>query len=330
VILLNWNGWRHTVECLESVLRLRYPCFQVVVCDNASTDGSVEQIAAWAAGSVPALAPGHPFWAGASAVPKPVPCVVHAREAAEAGGEAGDDAGVVVVRNGANDGFAAGNNVGLRYALARGDADYVWLLNNDTVAHADSLAVLVAHAEAEPSLGMVGAKLLFYDEPQRVQAAGGGTLARWNGSTRLLGGGEPDDGRWDVRLAPGYVHGASLLARAAVVREVGLLDPTYFMYSEEVDWCLRAQRAGWAMGYAPAARVWHKEGRASATSASQVRDYHGVRSRLILMRKFFPHLLPLALAFSVYQCVLPKVVRRQPDRLRAVLRAYGEFFRGAV
>lgn len=327
VLLLNWNGWEHTLECIESVLRLTCTNAQVIVCDNDSSDGSVERIVGWAAGTVTAPQSTMPGAEALPPIPKPVLCVVHDRAAAEAGGAAGDKhARVVVLRTGSNGGFAFGNNVGLRYVLARGDAEYVWLLNNDTVVDPGSLSALVDAAEADPGLGMVGAKLLFYDEPDCMQAAGGGTLAHWNGSTRLVGEGARDTDRCDGSVEPEYVHGASLLVRTSLLREVGLMDETYFMYSEEVDWCLRARRAGWKLGYAPAARVWHKDGRASAASPSYVRDFHSLRSRLILVRKFYPGFLPLALVHSVYQCVLPKVVRRQPNRLRAVLRAYADFF----
>jgi GT2 family glycosyltransferase len=332
VLLLSYNAGEHATECLESLLRLRHRPSAIVVCDNASPDGSAGRVRAWAAGEAPAPVPADP---GLRALvdppaPKPLRLVEHDRAAAEAGGGAEDArAEVVLVRTGANAGFAAGNNVGLRYVLARGDADYVWLLNPDTVVDPDALGALVGAAEADPRVGMVGGKLLYYHAPGRVQAAAGGRLARWNGSTRLDGEGDPDDGRWDRPGEPGYVHGACLLVRTALVREVGLLDEAYFMYSEEVDWCLRARRAGWRTAYAPGARVWHKEGM-SVGRKSALQDYHSVRSRLILLRKFYPLLLPLGVAHSLYQALLPKLVRRQPERLRAVARAYRDFWSGAA
>lgn len=323
VLLLNWNGWRDTLECLDSLFRMHYPHFRVVVCDNASSDESVERIAAWADGLLAAPAGASPA-RSAEEVAKPLPYALLDRAEAERGG-GGEDAPLVLVQNGSNGGFAAGNNVGLRYALARG-ADYVWLLNNDTVVAPDTLGELVAAAEADPGAGMVGAKLLFYDEPETIQAAAGGKLTRWNGFTSLYGSGEEDRGDWDRPLEPDYVHGASLLVRAGVAREVGLMDERYFLYSEEVDWSVRTRRAGWRLGYAHRARVWHKEGRTARQDGGVGREYHSTRSRFILIWTHYPRLLPLALAYSVYRTVLPKVVRRQPERARAAMRAYRDFF----
>lgn len=330
VSITSYNGWADTLECLESLLRSDYPNLCVVVCDNGSVDGTQEKMREWAAGRLAAHVPEDERLRGFvhPPLPKPLPMIVHDRATAEAGGGPEDEgARLVLVDVGSNRGFSGGTNVGLRYGLARGDLGFGLLLNNDTVVHPGAVSALVDAAEANPRWGMVGGKLLYYDEPGTVQAAGGGELSRWNACTRLHGGGEPDDGRWDAPMEPeAYVHGACLLARGEALREVGLIDEAFFIYSEEVDWCLRFRAAGWGLGYAPAARVWHKEGRGIGFK-SPMQDYHGVRGRLMLLRKHYPAFLPLGFVHSVYQSLLPKVVRRQPDRLKAVLRAYRDFFR---
>jgi len=325
VLILNYNGWKDTIECLESLFRMRYPRFQVVVCDNASADGSVERIEEWARGALVAERedPALPEPGGAP-VPKPVPCVVLDREEAERGG-GGTSAPLVVVRNGVNGGFAAGNNVGLRYVLARGDAEYVWLLNPDTVVHADALAALVHAAEADPRLAMTGGRLMFYHHPDVIQVVGGGTLSRWKGTTDLYGRFAPGD----TEPVPGpmdYIHGACILVRREVLRSVGLMDERYFLYSEEVDWCLRALGAGWRLGYAAECRVWHKEG-ASMTEVRPTQEYQTIRSRLILMRSHFPLRFPAIVAFNLVGNVIPKLRRRQPEGLRLVLSVFHDYFR---
>jgi GT2 family glycosyltransferase len=327
VLLLNWRTAAHTLECLETIFRLRHPDVRVVVCDNGSDDDSLARIRAWAEGGGDAVPAVHEALRPLFAAPlaRPIPFVEYDRAQAEAGGgPEPEGTRLVLVRNGENLGFTAGNNVGFRYALARGDADWVWMLNNDTVVAPDALDALLAAAGDDPRVGMVGSKLLFYDEPDVVQAAAGGVLTRWQGTTRLLGG-EPDRGQWDDLGEPEYIHGASLLARGEVLREVGLLDERYFIYSEEVDWCLRTRAAGFRLAYAPGSRVWHKEGR-SIGQKSAFQDYHAVRSKLLLVQKHFPALLPAALLHTAWRSLLPKVVRLQPQRLKAVLRAYRDFF----
>ncbi|MDP9349611.1 MAG: glycosyltransferase family 2 protein [Gemmatimonadota bacterium] len=327
VLLLNWRGWKDTIECLESVLRQPYPRYQVIVCDNDSGDGSLERIAAWARGELAAdAALGHLVSARSTPpVRKPVPCVHLTREEAECGA---GDAPLVLVQTGGNLGFAGGNNVGLRYAMARGDAAYVWLLNNDTVVDPGALLAMVQVAESDPEVGMVGSKLLYYDEPGRIQAAGGGRVIPWQGLTAFLGEGEEDRRQWEEPLDPDYITGASLLVRASLVEELGGLDERYFLYSEEVDWCLRARERGWRLRYAPGSLVWHKGGK-SVGHRSALHDYHTVRGMLLLVRRFYPALLPAAFLYSMYRCVAPKVFRLQFGRLRAVLRAYRDFLSNA-
>ncbi len=309
VLLLNWHGWSDTIECLESVFRQKYGNYQVTVCDNDSGDDSVARIRAWAAGEA-------------------IPFVEYYRDRGEEGGEPSDaTVPLVLLHTGENLGFAGGNNVGLRYALARGDAEYVWLLNNDTVVDADALAHKVALAETDPRIGMLGAKICYYDEPGIIQAIGGGNVVRWKGMAPLVGSGCADDGSWRETKEVDCILGASLLVRAATVRDVGLLDERYFMYAEEMDWCERARRRGWRLLYSPGSTVWHKDGR-STGRRSPAQDYYSVRSTLTFVKKFEPQLLPITVLYTLYRCLLPKIVRRQPERLRAVLRAYGDFARG--
>jgi hypothetical protein len=328
VLLLNWRGWADTIECLESVFRQRYANYRVIVCDNASPDDSVERIRGWAAGKLQAaVADGHPLARLTSPpVPKPLSLAEYDRATAEGGGGPGvDDASIVLIHTGENLGFAGGNNVGIRFALSRGDADYVWLLNNDTVVDPDALAIMVERAEGDSEIGMVGAKLLHYDEPAVVQAIAGGMLTSWQGLATHVGSGTRDDGRWTEPMEVDCIVGACLLVKTVVVRDVGLLDETYFIYSEELDWCWSARKNGWKLIYAPGSVVWHKVS-STMGQKSPLQEYHAARGTLYFVEKHFPRLFPIAFGYSLYRTLLPKLVRRQPERARAVLRAYRDYF----
>jgi GT2 family glycosyltransferase len=335
VLLVNYGGWQDTIECLESLLRLDYPSFRIIVCDNGSTNGSLERLKAWADGS---LAP-DPAESdrlrhlSSPPVPKPVPYREYDRATAERGGRPGpDDAPLVLMQTGQNLGFAGGNNVGLRYLMARGETGYVWLLNNDTVVAPDSLSELVAVAERDETLGVVGARLLHYADPDVVQAAGGGELRHWSGVGRLRRerdaveeNGSTRRGRRRPRRLD-YVTGSSMLVPLRVVTSVGLLDERYFAYSEEADWCLRMRAQRLQMAYAPAAKVWHKGGR-SIGQEHPLQDYFVERNGLLLVRKFFTPYVPLAIANSVVRSLIPKLRRGEWARAAAVARAYRDFFR---
>lgn len=332
VLIVNWHGWQDTIECLESLLRQAYGSFRIVVCNNDPADDSLEKIQEWAAGRmISGAAPEHPLaelWD--PPVTKPIEVVRYTRAEAETRG-AGDDGGarLVLIETGDNLGFAGGNNVGLRYVQRQPDAAYVWLLNNDTVVAPDALSSLVKLAEARPDAGIIGSKLLHYDRSDILQTAAGGTVVSWRGLTTHLGEDEPDEGQWDEVIEVDYVTGASMLVRRSLLESVGELDERYFLYSEEVDWCLRSRAIGWTLLYAPGSRVWHKGGQ-SVQYRSPLHDYYTVRSMLLLVRKFHPMLLPFTFLYSLYRCLAPKVVRRQGRRFGAVILAYRDFLRMVI
>jgi GT2 family glycosyltransferase len=326
VLLVNYNGWRDTLECLESIFRLDYPDVRVIVCDNGSSDGSIERIQAWAKGTEAATLGrvAAPHTVHDTSVRKPIHCVLGDRAQAEGGTLRDVDAQLVLVRLGENLGFTGGNNVGLRYVQAGNEAGggLVWILNNDTVVESSALREMVVRLTEDSALGAIGATVFWYDRPDSVQVAGGGRLSRWSGFTkvaRVQSGARSESMRFD------FISGACMLIRLDVLRQVGLLDERYFMYSEEVDWCLRMRQVGMELGYAPQARVWHK-GEGSIQRHSDRRDYHTVRSALLLIHKFEPGRLPVAVAWSITRCLIPKLVRRQWRRARPVMTAYRDFF----
>jgi GT2 family glycosyltransferase len=329
VLLVSYGRWPDTLECLESLFRLDYPDLRVVVCDNGSADGSLERVKAWADGRLTAEPVDSRRLRRLSWPPvrKPVPYSEYDRACAERGGSpASQETPLVVVQTGENLGFAGGNNVGLRYLLSRREAGYVWLLNNDTVVAPDALRKLVAVAEADDEIGVVGARLYHYSSPDVVQAAGGGTIRKWHGVGRLLTDEKAAANPANVAERLDYVTGASMLIPIRVLARVGLLDERYFAYAEEADWCFKMRAQGFRLAYCPDAEVWHKEGRSIGLD-SPLQDYYIERNALLLVRRFFAPFIPLAIPYSVYRSLLPKLVRGQWARAAAVARAYRDFAR---
>ena len=319
IVILNYNGWRYTVECLESLGHLDYPRWWVVLVDNGSNDDSVEQLRAWARGEVRVEGPyvKEPGWR------KPVPIAEYDGEPPESGGGEESEAPIVLIRLADNRGFAGGNNVAIRYALRRG-ADWTWLLNNDTVVAPESLREMLKAGQSDPQIAVVGCKLLYYDRPDIIQAAGGGRFYFWLGISRHYGWNRKDDGRWDRAFEPHYVTGASMLVRDRSWWDVGYFDDSFFFYGEEVEWHLRARRRGWSMRYVPSAIVYHREG-GSLLEATQ-RDYLATYSRLRLCRRY--RSAALLGASAVNTCVaLRRLLWGDWQRTKAVLRAIAAAWR---
>jgi GT2 family glycosyltransferase len=163
---------------------------------------------------------------------------------------------VELVVNESNLGFAAGNNEGMRYALQRG-ADCLLLLNNDTRVDPKVLTALVRACEANPALGLASPKVYYFDRPQVIYYAGArrGWLPLL---PRLVGAGEEDHGQCEQPQEVDYVWGQAMFIKREVIEKIGLLDPRFFMYYEDADYCLRAREAGYRIACVPSARVWHK------------------------------------------------------------------------
>lgn len=297
IVMVNWNGWEDTIACIQSCLALDYPAFRIVVCDNGSRDQSLERITAWARGEMSiSMDPASPVPSLAPRLPRSV--ATFDRAAAEAGDD-GNDAELVLIDTGGNLGFAGGNNVGLRWTLAR-EIDHAWLLNNDTVVPADALTHLVDAAAADPRVGLIGSTMIEYHRPDTLQAYAGAIDLRTFRGRHLGTGRHADAVEAAVAADPLRTHellypiGASMLATGPFLRSVGLMEESYFLYYEEADWVLRA-RPAFRAGLAPASRVYHKIG-ASAGSTPQGISARSVgflyRSRLRAARRFAPGQLP--------------------------------------
>src|SRR5699024_1368336 len=227
IILVNWNGWKDTVECLRSLQKLDYPDYSVIVVDNGSSDQSVQQI-------------------------RQRVTDIH------------------LIENEENLGFAGGNNVGIRHALER-EADYIWLLNNDTVVKADTLSHLVRRIERGTNIGICGSKLIYYHDRDKLQALGGGYFNKWLGTITTLGSQKSADisiNLEEVETSLDYIIGASMLVTKEFLNEVGLLNEEYFLYYEEIDWAMRSGDQ-FQLGFAPKSIVYHKEGASTGGQKSQ-------------------------------------------------------------
>ncbi len=240
IVIVNYQTPRLTVECLASLKEeLGKPVlFTVTVVDNNSGDGSVEYLI-------------------------------------EAVKENGWQAWVNILPLPENGGFAYGNNRAIQKIIeTRGLTDYIWLLNPDTVVLAGSCGALVRFLDEHPEVGIVGSRLEDPDGTPQVSAFRDHSVVSEFLSAFRLGLASTLLHKWVVAQAPqsvypvktDWVSGASMMIRGAVFDDVGLLDEKYFMYFEEVDFCLKARKEGWPCWYVPASRVVHLVGAASGIS----------------------------------------------------------------
>jgi len=281
IILLNWNGWRDTVACVESCRRLTYPNFRLVIVDNGSSDGS---------GAI-------------------------LRERCP-------DA--ELIQAGDNLGFAGGNNIGIRRALEQG-AEYVWLLNNDTVVDAEALSALVRVAEDDEATGMVGSKIFYHDNTRLIWYAGAALDPKMPHRLHHHGLNREDRGQYDEVCPAGFITGCSLLARREMVEAVGLMDEEFFLYFEDADWSARAAARGWKLMFCPQSVVYHKVSMSVGGSGSPVAFYYSARNLLHFVRRNFPGRFYSALAYDLFEYVLVNVKKGRRAAARGALKGIGDY-----
>jgi GT2 family glycosyltransferase len=236
VIVLNWNRWRDTEECVAALVDLDYSNYRLIVVDNASTDGSVERLKASTA----------------------VNCEL--------------------VRADVNLGYAGGNNLGIRLALAQ-QAEYIWILNNDARPQPQTLYELVLAAAAQPNYGVLASPQIRLSDRENIATAFFDRDDRLSG-IHCTGCEQPGSSH----RADG-LRGPSLLLRSPALRAVGLFDESYFHYYEDDDLMERMRLGGWALGLACRAPVLHSVG-ASLPYGTPQALYYLWRNRLLFQRRF--------------------------------------------
>lgn len=302
IIILNWNGWKDTVECLESLYQNKYDNYKVILVDNASEDESLEKIAEYCQGRIELSST----------------CVEYQRDNKplsfiQIDGEEVNrkfntlDYKLLLIKNRENQGFAIGNNIGMRFALNNFNPDYFLLLNNDTVLGPEFLFELVNTGESSKEIGFVGPKTYLYNDEDVIQAAGGGNIDFSRGESHEVAFMKKDTGKFDKNMELDYVGGSCLLVKKEVTDRIGFLDEEFYMYWEDVDWCFTGREAGYKSIYSYKSRIWHKYG---TSSQDHFKTYYHNRNRLYFMKKhapsgyyqkFMAHYLPEILRESGYQ-----------------------------
>lgn len=189
------------------------------------------------------------------------------------------------VATGMNIGFAAGSNLGIKMALEQG-CDAIMLLNNDTVFGPELFQDLLAGLDTY-QCDMTTPKMLYFDPPSKIWAAGG-HLNKWLGyRNHHDGAGQPDDGRFDRPRRVTFTPFCCILMRRSVIETVGYLDEKYFVYTEDADYCFRAMNEGLSLWYLPEAKLWHKVSSLTGGGGTPFLIRYCTRNRAYFLYKHF-------------------------------------------
>lgn len=246
IIILNWNNASDSINCLTSLQNLDYGNYDVVLIDNASTDDSVEQIRA---------------------------CYPN----------------IKIVESSSNLGVGGGRNIGIDLVLEQVSdhpekaPEYIVFLDNDTETDRGFLSELVTVAQAGPEIGVLGCKVYYMDKPNRIWAAGG-KLFFYRGTAALRGMDEQDVKQYDIQEEIDFAVGCAFMVSREALLNVGKFDSIFGIYwGEEIDWCIRAKKAGYLIVYVPHAKIFH---RTSRTTPGANYWQQKARNLFILMRRY--------------------------------------------
>ena len=286
VVILAWNEYRFTRECLTSVLALDPGPDRVLLVDNGSTDRTAEKVQA---------------------------------EFPE----------VEVLRLDRNRYFAGGVNEGFRRAMDQG-ARSILLLNNDVVLERSALETMSEALRADPNRAAVSPRIYYYDRPDVIWFAGG-IVGGGFGLIRHRGVNRKEEKLRDSPREVGYVSGAAALFSREGLESVGLLDPSYVIYVEDVDWSARAREKGFKLWYTPEAKVWHHVSATTGGGLTPLKAYFRLRSGALYLARH-ARAGERALAFGAYFCwtawLLARAVANGEIRSAAALIAgFADFTR---
>ncbi|MGQ9617687.1 MAG: glycosyltransferase family 2 protein [Candidatus Aminicenantia bacterium] len=330
IIVIMKDNWKDTIECLQSLQSINYDNFVVVLVDNGSEEGYLNKIIEWSRGEIPL----ETRFVKHEKDKFPVNLVIYSKEEAERGGMEEKELQIkdlpfyrklVLIRISENIGFAGGNNVGIKYSIAKG-AEYILLLNNDTVVNKELLKEMIKTMNSDDRIGIVGGKIYFYSDPEILQEVGGARFYPFFGIVRPVGRKKLDKGQFSEDFEVDYASGCCTFAKRKMIEEIGFLDEDFFHYWEETDWNIRARKKGWKVICSSRAKVWHK---LSSTSGykSPFSDYYFTRNSLILTKKHYPFFVPIVFIFDFYKIPV-RMIKGQWKNLRAVLKGNIDFLRG--
>lgn len=324
IVILNWNEWKDTIECLESVFQMNYPNYNVVVVDNGSTDKSVEKIKRYAHGELVPQSDLIKY----SEDNKPIEILEYRWSNTEEKGhqnkldlETFSNDKLILLKNEENLGYTGGNNRGIKFALEKFQPNFVVILNNDTVVDTEFLRKLIKHAQKKEKFGLLGPSILNYNQDSssdhpalRLSFLPGFTSPHLN---KVYTSEEKNVIR--KALFKGgvvFLGGACLLLKPSVFREVDGFDERFFCYLDEIDLAARIVKRGYDLGAVEESKIWHKSHSSTGgpSEFSEIRSYYRIRNRILNFKKHGARLyLPLFYLHLFFIVVLSQLSKAFRD-----------------
>lgn len=216
---------------------------------------------------------------------------------------------VVYIKAPVNEGYAAGNNIGINYVLQNTDAEYIWIINNDIIPQPNAATSMVDELKNINNKAICGSVLLYYDDNDlpnqttKVQCYGGGIYYTFIGKTKLLFKNMLLPAlKNQAKQNPDFIMGASMMVHTSIFAEIGLLPEEYFMYFEELDWQTLAKRHNYKLLVADGSLVFHLD---SLSTKNKRHSFHYLlnRASVIFTKKYYWFFVPGVLIFRLFEAL---------------------------
>lgn len=278
IIIVNWNGLADTIECMNSLYKIDYGNFEIIIIDNASENNEPNKLRS-------------------------------------------EFKDVTIVELHRNLGFANANNIGILMGIQR-NAEYVLLLNNDTIVDELFLKELVLAGESNPNIGIIGPTMYYYDKRSKVWFSGG-KINLYTRHVQQIKNLTLVNGRQN--RPTDYIAGACMLVKKEVFAKIGFLPREYFLGWEDIDFCISAKRSGYQVIFVPSSYIWHKVSRSYKRKNLAYRQvFFGFRNRVILRFKylrgfrFYFFLILQMLGIVPIHMAYYLLVYRDPSRIKQI------------
>lgn len=293
IIILNWNGWKDTTECLDSICLNEYPFYDIIVIDNGSDNESLRQIAHYCeCRKFESLE--ESSFLDEGRVLRTFGYAICDNSCLDLDVQINRKR-LIVIDNGINSGFPEGNNIGIRYAIKYLNPDFFFLLNNDTIVDKGFLTALIDNVPYDPHIAGFGPKIYLFSDPNRLQAIGvriksnifsrvGIKLVKVS-DFRFIGYFEEDNGQYDTVERVDSLIGCGMLINANMIQKVGFLEKDFFLYHEESDWLYRMYQNGYYFLYIPTSKIWHKYSASSGGELSPLVVYYSTRNSILFAKR---------------------------------------------
>jgi hypothetical protein len=298
IVILNWNGWKDTVDCVHSLLsisRLNDWVLEICIVDNGSSDTSVAELTKLETNTKT------------------------------------NNINITLIKSEQNEGYTGGNNRGIRYLLGK-NCEYILLLNNDTIVDKNFLIYLIE--TAEKSNASLLSPLIYFapgyefhhcaqsDRGKIIWYAGG--IIDWNNVYCFHRGvNEIDKSQYDKKDNTDFISGCCMLIKKEIFEKIGLFDEKYFLYLEDVDLCVRAVRFGLSLHFVPKSKIWHKNAQSSDKPGSETHVYYQTRNRLVFGMRYAPFRSKVALIKESLKFIINGGAKRKAV-LDFYFRKYGK------